>query len=323
MSDNVTHLPGMEPEPADAYEATVTACRAEMKAARLSNARAAHEMGRGVSSATLSKWLRGVYEGDVPAVTERVALWLRTRAEAAERDMAAAGIDRHVDLGVTEEIEATLAHAQATGDVVLIHGRSGAGKSWALARYCAGHTAAYRATMTDAVVTLAGLLGRVAETVGAGVGHPSALAAERAVIDRLAGRRALLCVDEAHHLRPRLLDELRCIRDLAGCGLAFVGQDEIWNTLAKSSRCDQIVGRIGVRLPLRMAAEADVLELARNVLGRAPTKAERDCLLAAAREAGGLHALRRLFERAWRLSRGGGERAITAEHIAAATERAA
>ncbi len=323
MTDNVTHLPGLAAAPGEVCEATVADCRAEMKAAGLSRAQAAHEMGKGVSSTTLSKWLRGIYEGDVPAVTERVALWLRTRAEAAERDMAAAGIDRHVDLGVTEEIEATLAHAQATGDVVLIHGRSGTGKSWALTRYCDSHTAAYRATMTDAVVTLPGLLGRVAEKVGAGTGHPSALAAERAVIERLEGRRALLCVDEAHHLRPRLLDELRCIRDLAGCGLAYVGEDGIWNTLAKTSRCDQIVGRIGVRLPLRATADADVVDLARSILRRAPTRAERDCLLAAAREAGGLHALRRLFGRAWRLSRSAGKQAIAAEHIAAAIERTA
>jgi len=323
MTDNVTRLPGFEPTPDEAYEATVAACRAEMKAFGLSNAQASHEMGRGVSSGTLSKWLRGVYEGDVPKVTERVALWLQTRAEAAERDMAAAGIDRHVDLGVTEEIEATLAHAQATGDIVLVHGLSGSGKSWAVERYCAGHTAAYYATMTGAVFTLAGLLGRVAETVGAGGDHPSALAGERAVIERLEGRRALLCIDEAHNLRPKLLDELRSIRDLAKCGLAYVGEDGVWNTLAKSSRCDRIVGRIGVRLPLRPVAEADVVDLARSVLKRAPTRKERECLLAAAREAGGLHSLRRVFERAWRLSRAAGQRTIAAEHIAAATERAA
>ncbi len=103
--------------PADDYEATAAACRAELDAVGLSIAQAAREMGRGVSNATLSKWLRGVYEGDVPAVTARVATWLETRAEAARRGMAAAGLDRHVALGVSEEIETALGHAQATGDV--------------------------------------------------------------------------------------------------------------------------------------------------------------------------------------------------------------
>ncbi len=205
----------------------------------------------------------------------------------------------------------------------MIHGRSGCGKSWAAARYCTGHTAAYRLSVTDAVATLAGLLGRVAQAVEAGAEHPSALAAETAIVKQLEGRRALLCVDEAHHLGPRLLDELRCIRDLAGCGLALVGGDDLWTALAKSRRCDQIVGRIGIRLALGGAPEADVLELARGVLGRAPAKGERKHLMAAARGAGGLHALRRVFARAWVLARAAGHEHIVADDLAAATEQAA
>ena len=78
-----------------------------MDAYALSNAKAAHEIGLGVSSTTLSKWLRGVYEkdgGDVTAVTARVLTWLETRQEARARDLTPAGLDRHVELGVTEEI---------------------------------------------------------------------------------------------------------------------------------------------------------------------------------------------------------------------------
>ena len=41
--------------------------------------------------------------------------------------------------------------------------------------------------MTNAVVTVAGLLGRVAAAVGAGDRDPSALAAESAVVGRLEG----------------------------------------------------------------------------------------------------------------------------------------
>ncbi len=326
MTDGtVTLFPEARPSeaPASDYAATVAACKAEMKAAGLSIAKAAHEMGRGVSQSVLSKWLRGIYEGDVPKVTERVSLWLSTRAEAARRDLAAAGLDRHVDLGVTEEIETALGHAQATGDIVLVHGRAGRGKSWAMERYCAGHTAAYGLAMTEAVQTLSGMLGLVAEVVGAGGGHPSALAAETAIVERLTGRRALLCVDEADLLRPRLLNQLRCIRDRARCGLALLGRDPLWKTVARSERCEPIVGRIGIRLPLAATAEADILDLARGVLSRAPTKAERDHLLGVARGDGGLHALRRLFARAWVLARAGGNRGISAGDIAAAREEAA
>ncbi len=316
-------FPAATETPPDEHEAAVAACRAEMAAAGLSISDVAREIGAGVSTGTASKWLRGVYEGDVAAVTARVRAWLRTRGEAARRSMSAAGLDRHTPLGVTEEIEAVLAHAQAAGDVVLIHGRSGAGKSWAAARYCGSRTPSFRVVMTGAVVTLAGLLARVAAAVGAGDRHGSALAAETAIVARLQGRGALLVVDEAHHLSARLLDELRCIRDLAGVGLALVGGDELWAALAGSVRCDQIVGRIGIRLPLGAPPDADVIDLAASVLGRRPEGAEAKRLVAATRGAGGLHALRRLLARAWIFARAARRDHITAADLQAAADEGA
>ena len=307
----------------DSYEAAVAACRTEMSAYSLSQSRVAREIGVGVSTSTLGRWLRDVYEGgDMHAVTVRVEAWLETRRQARRLDFAAAGLDRHVDLGLSEEVEAVLAHAQAAGDITLVHGRSGAGKSWAAARYCATHSAAYRLQVTSAVVTVAGLLSRVAAAVGAGDRHPSALAAESAVVGRLEGRGALLVVDEAHHLSPRLLDELRGLRD-AACGLALIGGDELWTGLCASSRCDQIIGRIGIRLPLGQPADADVLALAAGVLGRHPAQAEVKTLLAAARGAGGLHAVRRLLARAWVTARASGRERIATGDIAVAAEDAA
>jgi len=296
--------------------ATPDSVRAEMEAAGLSIAQAAREMGKGVSSATLSKWLRGVYEGDVDAVGQRVAAWIETRRDRTARGVG--GVDRNVHLGVSAEIEAVLAHAQAAGDVVLIHGRSGAGKSWACERYCRHRTGASRVMMTGAVITLAGLLSRISAAVGTGGRHPSALAAETAIVNRLHGRGALLVIDEAHHLNPRLLDELRCIRDLSGAGLALVGGDELWTNLASSVRCDQIVGRIGIRLPFGAPAEADAVELAQALMGRALSRRERKVIVTCARGAGGLHALRRLLVRAWIFARGETREAISASDLAMA-----
>lgn len=301
----------------------VDACRAELDAFGLSVAAAAKEMGRGVGAATLSRWLSGQYDGDVEAVAARVERWLRTREEARWRDLTAAGLDRHVDLGVTEEVAAVLSHAQAAGDVVLIHGRSGSGKTWAVRRYCRTRPAAYHLTVTGTVVTLSGLLTRVADAVGAGNRYPSGLTAETAAVERLRDRRALLCVDEAHHLRPQLLDEVRCVRDLSGAGLALIGGDELWTALASSRRCERIVGRIGVRLPLSAPARVDVLDLAAAIMGRDPDPAEARGLIEYAHRAGGLHALRRVLTRAWILARSRRRDGIAAADLTAAAEEIA
>ena len=297
--------------------------RAELDGAGISIAAAAREMGLGVSPATLSRWLSGQYDGDSRAVARRVGRWLNTRREARERALGDAGLDRYVPLGVTEEVQAALALAQSASDIVLIHGRSGAGKTWAAQHYAQSHSGAHVATMSGAVSTLPGLLGRVAQAVGAGARYRSAAAAEEAVIQRLAGRRALLIVDEAHHLGPKLIDELRCVRDMAGCGLALIGGEELWGALVSARGCEQIIGRITVRLPLGAAPVRDALELAAAALDRRPTAGEERALRSAARGAGGLHAVRRLLERAWLLARAEGRKAASNGDVKAAAKIAA
>lgn len=271
----------------------------------------------GVSPTTLSQWLSGKYPGDAQATEAKVARWLHTQRESERHSLAAAGLDAHRDLALTGEVLATLAHAQAVGDVVLVHGVSGAGKSWGARHYCRTHSSSYYVSMTCAVRTLSGLLGRVSAAVGVPAEHRSALEAETAVVEQLQGRHALLVIDEAHHLSARLLDELRCIRDLAGCGLALVGDQSVRMTLA---RCPQIVGRIAIRLERRIPSEADVAALVCGVLGREVGAAERKAAMAAARRPGGLHALRRLLERAWLAARVEGRDDVRAEDLEAAGE---
>ena len=176
--------------------------------------------------------------------------------------------------------------------------------------------------MTAVVTTGQEMLSRVGRAIGAGGRRPSAAAAELSIVMRVRDRGALIVVDEAHHLRPTLLDELRCIRDISGCGVALLGGDELWTTLTSSSRCDQIVGRIGVRLPVGTPADADVALFAESVLARAPSAKELRLLVSAARGPGGMHALRRTLARAWMVARADGSGAIRREDIAAAQEAA-
>lgn len=269
-------------------------CLAELERMGLSRNAASARIG--VSAATLGLWLRGEYTGNVPAIEAKVSKWIDTEREAAKRSLASAGLDVHRDLDVTGDVVAMLAHAQALGDVVLIHGLSGAGKSWAARHYCETRSVAFYVPMTCAVRSLSGLLELVSDAVGAGGWHASALKAERAVVERLRDRGALLVIDEAHHLSARLLDELRCIRDIAGCGLALIGDDSLTQTL---NRCPQIVGRVGGRLQKKKPSEADVATLVSGVIGRPASPREVKAAMTAATGPGGLHALRRTLARAW------------------------
>ena len=168
------------------------------------------------------------------------------------------------------------------------------------------------------MITMPGLLGCVLEAVCGYRERGSALEAERAIVESLHGRGALFMIDEVHYLRAGLLDELRSIRDHAGCGLALIGNNGVRMTL---ERCPQILGRTGMRVDLKHLAERDVAAIAMaGPLGRRLGKAELKVLVRAARGRGGLHTLRRVLTEAWKLSRDGGGGPINAESLAVAAE---
>ena len=162
------------------------------------------------------------------------------------------------------------------------------------------------------------LLGCVLEAVCGYRERGSALEAERAIVESLRGRGALLVIDEAHYPRAGLLDELRCIRDHAGRGLALIGNDGVRMTLERRPR---VLGRTGMPVDLRHLAERDVAAIAMaGPLGRRPGKAELEVPMRAARGRGGPHTLRRVLTEAWKPSRAEGGGPIDAESLAVAAE---
>ena len=288
-------------------------CLAAMTAAQISRNVAAKQIG--VSAATLSLWIAGEYKGDNARVERLVENWLRTRSEGAALSVRDAGLDIHRELETTDDIMATLAHAQEMGDIVLIHGVSGAGKSWAAQHYCETHSAAFYLPVSCARRTMTGLLEQIATALGVFPARHSAADYDAAIIEFLMPRSALLIIDEAHHLPALLLDELRCIRDQAGCGVAYIGDASIKMKLA---RCPQILGRIACRLERKAPAAADVAVLVSGVLGRPAEPHEIRTAMVAATSPGGLHALRRLLERAWMTARVSNREEIFATDLEAA-----
>ena len=74
------------------------------------------------------------------------------------------------------------------------------------------------------------------------------------------------------------------------------------------ARCQQVDGRIGLRIDLTTQAAGDVEDIAAGVLGRRPSRVELRTLNAVGRGPGGLHAMRRLLSRAWMVSSPAGRR---------------
>ena len=276
------------------HERTQRQVRLEIAEAALSQSAAARQIG--VSPATLQLWLGNTYKGNIGNVDRKAEAWLTRRSEAAALSTDAAGLDVHRDLVVTDHIVATLTHAQAHGDIAVVHGPSGAGKTSAARHYAETRAGVFMARMTGVVRSMPAMLRIIARAVEAAPLDRSAAAAETAVIERLSGRDALLIIDEAHHLGARLIDELRCIRDLAGCGVALIGDDALVMTL---QRCPQVLGRTCQSVHARPPGEGDIAALIGPILGREANAAEIRTCLAIVQGPGGLHTLRRALQAAW------------------------
>ena len=190
--------------------------------------------GVGMSAPAVSSWLGGKYRGDNARLARLVGRWLDTEAETARMRIAAPGT--HAELAVTTRVQGFAAHAQANRDCVLIYGAAGAGKTHALRRYCEEHAGAWYASMSPAVTTAAAALARIARVLEVGAGVTTGARLEDVVVGHLARRNAVLVVDEAHHLSPALLDELRCVHDAAECGLVLAGNDPLWSRLVATER---------------------------------------------------------------------------------------
>ncbi len=289
-------------------------CEAEIARLGLAQVRAAKRIG--VSGPTLNQWINGKYPGNVPAVEAKVRRWLETEEEVEANSLADAPLGRHVPLGITEEISATIAYAHATGDIVTVIGPSGMGKTWAAERYCTKRSSAYYALMRYAAArTLHGMLGVVGRAVGVAQTRASAAALEADIIDELAERRAVLVIDEAQFLTPGMLEALRSIRDGARCGLVLAGEERLKMSLAQRPA---IGGRTGGNVTRKHPARADVDAMVSNFLERPAARREVDIAAGVAGGKKGFHALARVMERAWRLARFDGRDAVTAGDLESA-----
>lgn len=161
------------------------------------------------------------------------------------------------------KIYQTCSHAQK-GQLVLIYGGAGVGKTTAAARYAAEHReygkTAYHINLLG-VKSPAAMLQAIAEGTHAraAVGAYRNVSLMRALADHL-GSGDLLVLDESQSLRPDSLDMVRFFLDERGIGLVLMGNELIWSSVAGKNRramFAQLHSRVGMRLHLPHPSEAD------------------------------------------------------------------
>lgn len=241
----------------------VEAVQAEIAREGLSQSAAADQIG--VSGSALSQWLRGLYKGDAEALADKARGWLASRADRRALQAGMPEAPAWAKTPLAGRALAALAHAHAAGDLAVVYGAAGLGKTVAMKRYAGLRPNVWTVTATEAASSVAACLERVAAAMSLRLDNRQrrASAVEAAIIERMSGSGGLLAVDEAQHLPTRSLEELRGLHDASGCGVALVGSDPFWAQLSGGRRPEfaQLFSRVGMRVRLGRPGAADVAAL--------------------------------------------------------------
>ena len=293
-----------QPVLVDPQQAARAKCRDAISESALSQAAAAREIG--ISESALSQWLAGKYAGDRDAIADRVASWLVARADRAVMSASLPEPPGWIETPSAVRIDAALGYAQLAGDIAVIYGGAGMGKTMTSRKYAAKRPNAWVATMTPATQALGPCLDRVSEACGLRTPGGRAARLEANLRERVEGARGLLIIDEAQHLGLRALEALRGLHDATGGGLALVGNETIYTRITGGRRAAdfaQLHSRVGKRVRLAAPDKKDI-SLLLDAWRPAVTPEARKRASAAARRPGALRGMTKVLRLAALIARG-------------------
>ncbi|MCJ8285131.1 AAA family ATPase [Halomonas sp.] len=253
MSDKVTQLDRKQTDPALLAEV-----RQAMKDDELSQPQLSQLTG--VNKTRLNHWLNDKYSGQIAPIEDALRRWLDSRRDAQSLGAQLPEAPEWVETPSARAVLSALSFAQMAGAVSVIYGGAGVGKTLALGQYRRQAPNVWVVTATPAASAPGPILARIAQTLGiraSGAVH----VVESSIIERLRDTRGLLVIDEAQHLNPRALDQMRQVAEGAGIGLALVGNEVVYAQLTGGNRSigfAQLFSRIAKRVRLTRPKAADI-----------------------------------------------------------------
>jgi DNA transposition AAA+ family ATPase len=230
----------------------------------------------GKSAHTVYMYLRGRYAGTWREV-ERDLLDAIERIEA--RQLPPSGL---IKTAVTDRVARGLRRAERTGDIALLHGPAGLGKTVGCIKYAQDNPIAIRITALRGAASPKALEQAIWLRIESR-GWKRKGARVRYLINKLRGANRLLIIDNAQRLGIAAIEWLFDFHDETGCPVALVGNSEV---LSRVSGRDQLHSRIGLNWLVNIdpgdgSAMDQYLELG---LSELPDAAARKSVLSEARK---------------------------------------
>lgn len=216
----------------------------------------------GCSPAVISQYLNDGYPGDVVKLTGRLGDFIR-RVEEKER--SARVVIPFVPTTTARKVIETVRLSHIDGEITVVYGEAGLGKTIALKQYAKDHSDAVLIEV-DPGYTAKVLLEEICAKLSVNVrGNLHELL--EAVINKLQDSGRLLIIDEAELLPYRALEVLRRIHDKTGIGIVLAGMPRLLTNLkGKRGEFVQLYSRIAFALNLgNSLPEQDVFSIAGSV----------------------------------------------------------
>lgn len=218
----------------------------------------------GVSTATISQYLKGEYKGDVAAVDKKVAEMLDRQADKAK--------DVKSDFVMTKTANRILeicGLAHAMNDIYLVIGEAGLGKTMALKQYVSQNSNVVMLEI-DPTFSVKVLLNELCNKLGIVIsGSKSNHHMMDLIVEKLKGSERLLIIDEAELLAYKPLEILRRIHDKADIGMVLAGMPRLRaNLRGQKGEYKQLYSRVGLALDIQNRLPSDdICLLCQNALG--------------------------------------------------------
>lgn len=214
----------------------------------------------GLSSTTLSLFLKDDYKGNSEEIAAKVAAWL----ERQEERKHALPRPKFVETSIAGQIHSTLKYCHAQQEFGVIVGRSGLGKTMALDEYAARQkdVVLIKVNVTHTPLRFMEDLARQAKVqFPRGTMHGLL----NRTVEKLRDTNRLVIIDEAQFLQVRAIEAVRALYDEAHIGVALVGMPRLYHSAINSGTefLAQIAQRVGTKLVLSQLSEADL----RMILG--------------------------------------------------------
>lgn len=149
---------------------------------------------------------------------------------------------------ILDEIVMAVSFAEAAGDISLIYGDAGLGKTVSLKEYVKSHTDTIYIELKDCDKSTKGVCEKILFCIGKEKRGVDRLLVDT-ITEYLQNNPKLIIIDEAQHLSIRALENLRAINDSTETGIVLCGNPTVYDRMHGRGQAHfaQLYSRIGIR----------------------------------------------------------------------------